>query len=589
MNELLRISFGRLNYDYAFLTDMCRNRYGPDYLFMGEAEICLALKRLRTAKARIAVMPDFDMDGISAGGILYAGLSLLGFRVSIHEPDPSGGYGIRQADVDAVLERFPDTKAILTCDVGAGEEFAVAYAKSMGLEVYVTDHHIEKPGHRVDADAVMDPCRYDETAEFTGVCGAWVAWHLIMTYARLAGTAAQQELCRKLVLFTGLGSCGDLMPVLHDTRSAIQASVKEFNALLDAENVDAYFGCPAMMLPEPYAAPFENLRSLHFFLVDCGKIKGGDVTDETYSFTYCPMFNSVRRMGEKMDGVYRMLYHRYSWNSIDRLTLFRWISDLNDSRKQLVQDLFKKLDGVPDQALAPYIYLIDAAPGILGLLAAKLMDKTGKPCLVLRPDPDKKGFSGSGRVPEWMDKGDMLVFDGVTFDGHDHAFGAFVRQDRLMEVWRRMDARYNAERERHEAETVNQTDPRPVICVGGHASLGDYDFSITKPDDCDTCMDYAMEIDKMRPFGPGFREPEFVLRFTGADVKGARVMGADRTHLKLDMGHGLSVVWFGGGWMINEIELAGDDAKYALSGTFGINEFNGSRFLQFMVSGRENI
>lgn len=586
MNELIRISFGKMGYDYDFLTAISKPEYGPGYVFKGEAEICLALRDLRASKGRVVVLPDFDMDGIAAGTVLHAGLSLLGFRTSLYKPVPNNGYGFKQGDIDAIVHSWPDVKAILTCDVGIAADFAVAYAASFGIRVLVTDHHIEKPGRRVDAEAVMDPCRYDETAPFRGVCGAWVAWHLVTTFAALAGNDLQRRLCRKLVLFVGLGSCGDLMPMVHDTRLAVLESVKEFRELMAAESLAAYFGCDDASLPEAYAAPFDNMKALHAFLAGFGKADEKSVTDEDYSFLYCPMFNSVRRMGQPMDNVYAMLYQRHVWNSLDRLTLFRWFYDLNDARKKTVSMLYAQMENDRRQALAPYIYLVDAVPGILGLLAAKLMDRFGRPCLVLRPDPEKGGFSGSARVPKWMEKGDMLEADGVVSDGHDRAFGVFVPESRLRDVWARMDARYRAEYARHAAEQGAGTDRRTVVCIGGHAACGDYDFSINKLDDFDTCMDYASEIGRFRPFGTDFPEPVFVLKFLKSDVVGARKMGSDNTHARLSFDANFQAVWFGGARFLDEIENDAPDTPYALEGRFGINSFNGSTSLQFMVSGR---
>lgn len=586
MNELLRISFKKMGYDYDHLTDISKSRYGPGYLFKGETELCLALKDIRARKDRIVVLPDFDMDGISAGAVLFSGLSLLGFRVSLYQPVPNNGYGFKQDDIDTIMRRWPDVKAILTCDVGIAADFAISYAMSYGIRVLVTDHHVEKPGKRVDAEAVMDPCRYDETAEFTGVCGAWVAWHLITTFASLSGNSLQQELCRKLVLFVGLGSCGDLMPMIHDTRQAVLASTAEFSKLMAADDLSAYFGCDAAALPEAYSAPFDNMKAFHAFLAGFGKADDKAVTDEDYSFLYCPMFNSVRRMGQQMDNVYAMLYQRHVWNSLDRLTLFRWLYDLNDARKKTVAALYAQLENDSRQALAPYIYLVDAVPGVLGLLAAKLMDRFGRPCLVLRPEPAKHGYSGSGRVPHWMDKGAMLDVKGVTHDGHDRAFGVFVPESSLMGVWNSMDARYVSEFNRHTAERGSVPDKRTTVCIGGHAACGDYDFSVTSVDDFDTCMDYAMEVRKFRPFGTDFPEPSFVLKFLKSDIIGSRKMGSDNTHARLSFDTNFQAVWFGGAHFLDEIESDGPGTAYALEGKFGVNTFNGSTSLQFMISGR---
>lgn len=596
MNKLIGISFRKMGYDYGFLTGMSTVEYGGNHLFLDEDRICLALRDARNRKERVTVMPDFDMDGISAGCVLYAGLSLLGFRVSLYKPVPNNGYGIKISDVDAVLRAWPDTKVILTCDVGVAAAEAAPYAATWGVRFLVTDHHVEKPGKRIDAASIMDPCRYDEPAGFKGVCGAWVAWHLVTTYAKLSGTSLQQELVRKLALFVGLGSCGDLMPMVHDTRKAVQESVAEFRALMAADTLSDYFGCDEGMLPEAYVAPFDNMRALHGFLADSGKADKKDITDEDYSFLYCPMFNSVRRLGQTMDNVYEMLYRKHVWNSMDRLTLFRWLLDLNDTRKSMVAQLYGQLkEHKGSQPFAPYVYFIDAVPGILGLLAAKLMDLNGCPCLVVRPDPEAGGFSGSGRVPGWMDKGDMLAMDGVTFDGHDNAFGVFIQAGpddagtaaRVKAVCGAMAAKYASELSRRGSESSGGGDRRTVICVGGHPECGSCDFALNCPDDMDVCYDYVLELNRFRPFGREFPEPVLVLKFLRSDVIGFRKMGSGNTHVRLTFDTNFQAVWFGGADAIDRLGLenAAPGTVFALEGKLGLNTFNGSTSLQFQVSG----
>ena len=148
-----------------------------------------------------------------------------------------------------------------------------------------------------------------------------------------------------------------------------------------------------------------------------------------------------------------------------------------------------------------------------------------------------------------------------------------------------MDERYQAERERHETESKGP-DPRTVVCIGGHAACGDYDFSINSLDDFDTCMDYAHQVQTFRPFGTEFSEPVFVLKFLKSDVIGCRKMGSDNSHARISFDANFQAVWFGGARFLDEMEGDGDGQAYALEGRFGINSFNGSTSLQFMVSGK---
>lgn len=587
MNRLLRIGFKKAGYDYEFLTRIHKNFYDGKYLFADEDRILVALQKLHASGARAVIMQDFDIDGISAGCVLYSGLSLLGFNVSILPPRTKDGYGIRFDDIDRLVATWPDAKAVITCDVGCASRDEAVYAQSKELWFYVTDHHIEKPGHRT-ADAMMDPSAYDSDVPFKGVCGAWVAWHLVSTYAKLAAGPETQALIDKLLLFVGLGSCGDMMPMIHDTRSAVKASIAEFNKLLDCDDVGEYLGVDPDSLPQAYVAPFENLRALHFDLMHKKMVKEGDVTDETYSFSYCPLFNSVKRMGGDMRQVHALLFQRYDWGDTRRTELFDWLTGLNDKRKATTALLYGQLYGDPRQALAPYVYLVDADPGILGLLANKIMEQTGRPCLVLRPEPEKDGYAGSGRTPGWFSAGGLFETDGVHTDGHEHSFGAFVREDRLMDFWKAADARYASEAARYAKESSGP-DPRPVVVMNGRSAYGsDYDFSINGVDDYDVCMEYAHEIQKYRPFGDCFREPEFIIRFTPKDVVTSRAMGSDNSHLRVVLDHNITCVWFGGAAFLKKLGAAhGDDTSsvFGFSGTFSVNRWNGAESLQFMVSG----
>lgn len=577
VNKLLRIGFNRLGYDYEYLKRVSTPLYGGTYLFKDEDKAVLALQKLKLSGDRVVIWPDFDVDGISAGCVLYAGLNLMGIRASIFAPGTRSGYGMHFSDADRLLNEFPDVKAVLTCDVGIAAWDVIGYLQANEVDVYVTDHHPETS--RSTADAVVDPSRMDDGSPFKGVCGAFVAWHLVMLYAKLACTPEIQELVRKLVLFAGLGSVGDAMPVTHDTRYAIRDSLTEINALLEAETLADYFKADPDTLPDAYTAPFDNLKALHFHLLREGTVRHGDVDDEMYGFKYCPMLNSFKRLGGDMATLYKLLYRKYEWNSEERLLLCKFVSDQNVTRKEQSQALFKDMLET-EQPYAPYIYVVDAFAGMLGPLASKMSERTGLPCLVLRPDGD--GYKGSGRTPEWFPSRELFNSDGCTADGHDHAFGAYVPAESMQAMRDRM----------HDASKARPTDGQygldacVRVCVNGHAPEARYDLSVSRVDDHDVLMDYAMSISAYRPFGEGLEEPLFVLYFLKSDIRHTRAMGSDKSHLRLDLDHNVTVIWFSNAKFLDETEDDPDDTMYALLGRPGLDEFNGSVSLRFMASGR---
>lgn len=583
MNKLLKITFDRYGYDGPFLNNILGTEYGGDYLFRDEGGLILALEDIRKSRGKIVVFPDFDMDGISAGAILYAGLSLLGFDAEIYAPDVSKGYGITKRDIDKALKAWPDMRAMITCDVGIDCHSAIAYAKSKGLTAFVTDHHPENPERRVPADFIVDPCRSERDCPFEGVCGAYVAYHVMTTYARLTGNEAIIALMSKLSIFAALGSCGDLMPVIHDTRKAILDGIREFNSLLDHDDAYGYLSCSPESLPDAYAAVFENLRALHYYLLRAGMARPGDVTHTTLGFTYCPMFNSVKRMQGSMTELYALLYTRNNGRVGE---LAEWLAGLNKARKALTASEFAKmLDGAySGHGCEPYLYAVDCVPGICGLLAMKMSEASGMPCIVTCRAGRR--YSGSGRVPDGIPR-KLLEYPGVEISGHEGAFGISIDAsmfDAYADYLRlALDSFAEASRDAEPSEPV--PDPSPVVRIGEGA--GDCDFRVSSLEAYDECFGYAAEIDGLRPFGRGFEEPEHILAFGPEDIMEVRTMGAGNEHLKASLRFNIQMVLFGGtSRYLEDLSHCGDPGRiFRLRGRFSINEYNGSTSLQFVASG----
>lgn len=583
MNHLLKISFDRCGYDYDFLKNIYMNKYDGKYLFRDEDKLMLKLKYIRDTKQKIVILPDFDMDGISSGLILYAGLSLFGFNTALYAPDVTKGYGFDEADIDNIIFEHPDVRYIITCDVGITCYHAVTYAKSKGIEMLITDHHPEAVNNRVDADIIVDPSRYDSDCDFIGVCGAYVAYHVVSTFSRMLDNKAIIDLVRHLELFAALGSCGDLMPVIHDTRSIIINGIKEFNALLDADDLNSYFQCSVDLLPDVFVSVFENIRRLHFWLLRNNNMHVGDITDVDFGFTYCPMFNSVKRMQGDIKELYKLLYTRYEWNDESFDALAGWLWNLNLSRKALVSDTFSDLiDNIDNQKYAPYIFVTTCSAGICGLLAMKVMQYTGTICLMVTDCDDM--YIGSGRIPEWFDR-NILQYESVKIDGHANAFGIRIPKNICDDYFKYLDkviAEYVSELQDQAVE-----DNRIILAMGGHMCYDNkYDLSITRPDDYDMCFGYACEIEKFRPFGKGFIEPEHIFKITKKDILDLRLMGSAKTHFKITVPFNINMVCFGGASRYFDIidNCFDDDQVFAFSGRFSINEFNNNKNLHFVIS-----
>ena len=160
MNRLVELTFKNRGYSSEFLREMECAEHGD---LKDIDRLAVRLKEIHDEGRHITVLPDFDMDGISAGTVAYAGLSELGFDVSLFIPDPSKGYGFNEDTIKELLKKHPRTQTILTCDTGISCYEGINYCKDRGIEILVTDHHIQEAVS--EADIIVDPCRMDDGYE----------------------------------------------------------------------------------------------------------------------------------------------------------------------------------------------------------------------------------------------------------------------------------------------------------------------------------------------------------------------------------------------------------------------------------------
>ena len=584
MNKLLDLVFSRYGYTEDFLRKIEQSKY-VKYLFKDEDKLVLQLKELRRSQDLVVIMPDFDMDGISAGIIFYAGLSLLGLNVKLYAPDVNRGYGIHVQDIDVVLSQYPNVKVLLTCDVGITALDAIAYAKSKDLKVFVTDHHIEG-ANRSCADLIVDPSRNDEVCDFNGVCGAFVAYHVLTIYAELTGNPAVKHLISHLSLFACFGSMGDLMPLQYDTRQVVKDGMQEFSNLLMSDT-NEYFGCSVNVLPAVYRNVFLNLRQMHYYLIDHNYIRPQKIDENLYGFTYCPMFNSVKRMGDSIEKLYHLLYDTFDHQAIttedsEFANCVEWLYQLNEQRKVLVDTAFADmLENIDSQPYAPFMFVTDLRPGLLGLLAMKMMSVTGMPTFVVNHVTN--GFSGSGRIPTAFHPAKLLKDEPVYVAGHAYSFGINVPTESVDDFYASLTNKIK----NHLADSESsETIQIPVLSVSDAVSKSSCDFILATNNDFDTCMDYAYEIANYGPFGSGFPEPSLCLYFKRSDVDDIMLMGTAKQHIRYTLANNIRLIWFNGRDFYDKYfanHQVNDDV-FGFVGKFQINNYFGNVTLQFLVS-----
>lgn len=556
MNRLLKTFFDRRSYTDDFLRNLDKKIEGE----LKDTDLaCRLLREAYEKQERVVILPDFDMDGIMAGTIGFAGLSELGFKCSLFLPSTQDGYGFSSLTIDRLVKDYPDTKYLLTCDVGVTCYAGVKRAKELGITVIVTDHHKQKEDGVLESDAHVNPMRLDEDYPLKTICGAYVLWRVLKYYAKTYCDVNMQDQIERLKVFAGIGTISDTMTLHNDNRQVVNDSVTISRLLFSEDNrwfLDVLDGC------DKYKSSFEGLFNVLESFYEKNKIiMEDDINEGFYGFYLAPTFNSVKRLESSILDAFGVFFDRKgSFGHIDVL------HDLNEQRKELVNNHYEHLLS-SDQPHAPYIYISDAPLGICGLLATKLMKISGLPTIVLN---DSK-FKGSGRSPHWIKFNSILTEAGFYVAGHESAFGVTVNDEiELLTLYAFIQNLMDQYSE-IASEAIENADYD--ICISS-LDDGDIDFNIP------LISEFIYELKTYKPFGQGFMKPVIKLRFKPDDAT-ILTMGEDKKHIKFLLPHGFCAIVWGGGLIKDE--LTSKDV-IELYGDLTINKFMDKRTVTFTSS-----
>ncbi len=361
------------------------------------------------AQVPMRIVGDYDIDGVCASFILKKGIESLGGVVDVRLPERiKDGYGINskiitEANADGI-------ELIITCDNGIAAAEETELALSLGMSMIITDHH-EVPYDEIDgkkeyripcADAVIDPKRPDCTYPFDGICGAMVAYKLIMYMfenSTLADTLTDmKDLKEELLSFAAFATVGDLMELTDENRIAVKLGLKLLN---DTKNV--------------------GMRALiHETGVDKGSVSAYHI-----GFVLGPCVNATGRL-ETADAALELFLED---DPADAQKKAEELVKLNIERRNLTDVFTEQAVEMAENEYADdrvlVVYLPECHESIAGIVAGRLRERFYKPSIVLTDDADRN-IKGSGRSIENYNMYDELnkVRDLFTkFGGHKMAAG----------------------------------------------------------------------------------------------------------------------------------------------------------------------
>ena len=483
-----------------------------------------ALKRGET----IAVYGDYDVDGITATCLLTDCLTRLGGRVRSYIPDRlEEGYGLNQ---EAVLHLARQgVTLIITVDCGITAAREVEFARELGIDVVITDHHECKQAIP-EAAAVVDPHRPDCPYPFKGLAGVGVALKLAMA---AAGPDRAGLVFREYADLAAVGTVADVMPMTGENRTIVQT------------------GLAALAHPRRVG--------LAQLMEEAG-LGDKPVTSVSIGYTLAPRINAAGRMGQA-DLAAELLLTRDPGRAA---ALAQELCALNRERQtiecEIFQECVQRLERRPQSGV---ILLADEHwhQGVVGIVASRLTEKYSCPVFMVCLD---QGM-GKGSCRSW---GGVNLFHLLTqcqdllegFGGHAMAAGFTVREENIPALERRL-------RQLVLEEQAGE----------GLPSLLDIDAAVLPQE---LTVEAVEALDALEPCGAGNPRPVLVL--TGAHVISAAQVGRGR-HLKLRLeGRGvpLDAIFFS----VDGSELGlTPGCRVDVAFYPQINDFRGVRSVQLQV------
>ena len=489
------------------------------------------ISRAIAEKERIAVFGDYDVDGITATCILMDYLASRGADCLHYIPRRiEDGYGLGKDAILLLHNRGVDLIVTVDCGITGVEE--VAYARSLGMDVVVTDHH-ECKEELPDAAAVVDPHRSDCPYPFKHLAGCGVALKLVLA---LGGSDREEALFARYCTLAAIGTVADVMQMSDENRTIVSRGLE--------------------------GIAHSDFIGLHALLQEAG-LADKAVTSVQIGFVLAPRINAAGRMGEADMAADLLLCD----DPRQAAALARQLCALNRERQNVEQEIFAQtlemIEQMPADQRSALVLASDAwHQGVVGVVASRLSEKYSCPSFMIH----LTGHVGKGSCRSW---GGFNLFSALEscsdlllgFGGHELAAGFTIEEKNIPAFRTRMNQYARAFR-------------------GGEVPVSSLDIDVALTQPGRVILEEVEALDALEPYGAGNGRPVFCLR--GATLERAQNVGQNR-HLKLRLSKGSAQ--FDGIFFSAVAQNCGVTAGSRVDAAFylQVNEFRGSRSVQLQM------
>ena len=506
------------------------------------------LKEKIAEKKKIRVIGDYDIDGVNATCILYKGLIRCGAEADVEIPDRmKDGYGLNKNLIQYAYEEGIDT--ILTCDNGIAAVDEIAEAKRLGMTVLITDHH-ELQERIPAADAIVNPKQPECTYPYKSLCGAAVAYKLMICLYELCGIPVDET--DAFIEFAAIATVGDVMDLTGENRILVKEGLKMINQTSN-----------------------RGLKAL----IRANGLEDAQISSYHIGFVLGPCINASGRL----DTAKRALELLLAEDDAVAEDLAYTLKELNDERKDMTQQGVAQAielieEGVLKEDKVLVVYLPDCHESLAGIIAGRIRERYHKPVFVLTDAADS--LKGSGRSIETYNMFAEMSKCAELFSkcgGHPMAAGLSLPRENMEAFHKKIN----------ENSVLTEDDFIPKVTIDVPMPISYITERLVE------------ELGLLEPFGKGNTKPLFAEK--SLNILSARILGKNRNVIKLQVlgaaGTVMEAMYFGDverfqeylrekfGHTETEKLFQGRENAVTLSLAYypGINEFRGNRTLQIVI------
>lgn len=513
----------------AFLQPSAKTIHDPHLLHDMDKAVARIEKAIENGE-QITVYGDYDADGITSTALMYEALQSVGAKVNYYIPDRfKDGYGPNSDAYQKIIAG--GTSLIVTVDNGVSGKAVIDPIVEQGIDVVVTDHH-EMPSELPNATAIVHPRYPGSNYPFPDLSGVGVAFKVAW--------ALLDEFPEEMLDLVAIGEIADVVSVTDENRALISFGIQELR---------------------------QGMRPGLHALIEASNAHENSLTSTDIAFTIAPRLNALGRVSNAAQGVALLT----TLDEQEAKQLASAVEAANDQRRELVNEIMEAATPIVQQLevqKSPTLIIFghNWHQGVLGIIASRIVEQTGKPTIVASINDGEHIAKGSGRSVAGFDL--FHALDGhrdlmATFGGHPAACGLSFAEDQLASLQQALNDEAGLQH-----FTGREKQPLPI-----NGTL--------RPDQINEAL--YQQLMMVAPFGPGNEEPVFEL--TTDHVTDVRTMGQQHDHLKFKLG-GVQVVAFNQGHLAPLLQ-AQSNGPIKIVVTISINEWRGQRSIQLMMKDLE--